>query len=409
MILTLRISLCDIYSVVASYLLHDFYNYINDKNISKLSKQLFILLLKNPKINKRNENDIVKFILLWLDDEINIKEDITEIFYLIKWEEVDDELIFELLFKYSYFILNDNSLENLFLEIYLNKLNHNKNTELIFKRIFQVIKKLEYCKLFGQIKKDEKIIENFLNKKRNKEINIKEKNIENNIKYIDKCVQTDYIEDDIKNNKDNNIININENNIEKKNKYIIKQKCDWNIRKMKHFISNQNSPKKLTIKNKKGKKREKANSYKTTKRTENNNINIIKNKKENKSKSIDRKDNHKFNSSIQSSNMKIDNILPKKTRNKNNISIIKKTKDNSKIKEMQIFPVNFSSLKRFKKENKTDENNINNKKQRYERDNYFSEREDKKEKKKYIKRIYSEKKVKISFGIVKEICFMNNV
>ena len=67
-LLSLRISLCDIYSVLSSYLLHDFYNYINDKNISKLTKQLFILLLKNPKLNKKNENNIVMSILLWLNN-----------------------------------------------------------------------------------------------------------------------------------------------------------------------------------------------------------------------------------------------------------------------------------------------------------------------------------------------------
>ena len=33
LLLTLRISLCDIYSVISSYLLHDFDKYVNDKNI----------------------------------------------------------------------------------------------------------------------------------------------------------------------------------------------------------------------------------------------------------------------------------------------------------------------------------------------------------------------------------------
>jgi hypothetical protein len=112
--------------------------------------------LKNPKLNKKNENNVVKSILLWLDDEINIKEDISEIFYLIKWGDVDDELIFELLFKYSHVILNDISLENLFLEIYINKFSQRNDEEIesLLKILFKVIKKLEYHKLFGQIKKD---------------------------------------------------------------------------------------------------------------------------------------------------------------------------------------------------------------------------------------------------------------
>ena len=244
-ILTLRISLCDIYSVISSYLLHDFYNYVNDKNISKLTKQLFILLLKNPKLNKKNENNIVKCILLWLDDEINIKEDISEIFYLIKWEEVDDELIFELLIKYSHVILNDFSLENLFLDIYINKFKKNEDKIIsLLKILFKVIKKFEYHKLFGQIKKDEKIIENYLNKNKETSMKEKEKNIKkhkkNNIEYNNQCTQTD---SDCFNNNSKDINNdlSKKNSNEKFNNMIKKQKCNLNLTKMKNFIEKKNS------------------------------------------------------------------------------------------------------------------------------------------------------------------------
>ena len=443
-LLTLRISLCDIYSVVTSYLLHDFDKYITDKNIPKLTKQLFVLLLKNPKLNKKNENDIVKCILLWLNDEINLKEDISEIFYLIKWEEVDDELIFELLFKYSHVILNDISLENLFLEIYINKYKKsNGNVEILFKTLFKVIKRMEYHKLFFQIKKDEKIIENYLNKNNIKDIN--EKNKEKSTKnkkrnYIeksDKCIQTDFFEENKKrvNNSfriiDNNMGN--KNNNENKDKSLKKQKCDLNLTKIKSFIGNKNNNKNLITKEMKNKKNEnhkpKSNSNKKTNRGEKNNIKSI--KERNKSKNSPKNESYKFNSSIQSSNIKMDlekknqnQIKNKKSSIKNNISLIKKPKSNSKIKEMQIFPVNFSSLKRFQKTNKSDTNKIkqnkeykacnttidDEKKQKHnESKKYHSERmSEKNNGKKYISRIYSEKKVKISFGIVKEICFMNN-
>ena len=443
-LLTLRISLCDIYSVVTSYLLHDFDKYITDKNIPKLTKQLFVLLLKNPKLNKKNENDIVKCILLWLNDEINLKEDISEIFYLIKWEEVDDELIFELLFKYSHVILNDNSLENLFLEIYINKYKKsNGNVEILFKTLFKVIKRLEYHKLFFQIKKDEKIMENYLNKNNKKDINEKdkEKSIKNkkrnNIEKSDKCIQTDFFEENKK--KVNNSLRIidnnmgNKNNNENKDKSLKKQKCDLNLTKIKSFIGNKNNNKNLIMKEMKNKKNEnhkpKSNSNKITNRGEKNNIKSI--KERNKSKNSPKNESYKFNSSIQSSNIKME--LEKKNQNKNNnkksliknnISLIKKPKSNSKIKEMQIFPVNFSSLKRFQKTNKSDTNKIkqnkeykacnttidDEKKQKHnESKKYHSERmSEKNNGKKYISRIYSEKKVKISFGIVKEICFMNN-
>jgi hypothetical protein len=161
--ITVQIKLCYIYSVISSYLLQDFNNYANDKNISKLSKQLFILLLKNQKLNKKNENNLVKSILLWLDDEINIKEDISEVFYLIKWEEIDDDLIFELLIKYSHIILNDDTLENHFLDIYLNKYGQNNIVKAVVVKLFKAIKKVEYHKLFCQMKNDEKQLENLEN------------------------------------------------------------------------------------------------------------------------------------------------------------------------------------------------------------------------------------------------------
>ena len=165
-------------------MLQDFDDYANDKNISKLSKQLFVLLIKNQKLNKKNENNLIKSILLWLDDEINIKEDISEVFYLIKWEEIEDDLIFELLIKYSHIILNDENLENFFLEIYLNKFCQNKNlmvgntvekaVEKVVLKLFKAMKKIEYHKLFGQVKKDEKIIENYRTFKIKSDINLRQ-------------------------------------------------------------------------------------------------------------------------------------------------------------------------------------------------------------------------------------------
>jgi len=437
-LLSLRISLCDIYSVVSSYLLHDFYNYLDDKNISKLTKQLFILLLKNPKLNKKNENNVVKSILLWLNDEINIKEDISEIFYLIKWGDVDEELIFELLFKYSHIILNDISLENLFLEIYVNKFKQRNNNDIesLFKILFKVIKKLEYHKLFGQIKKDEKIMENYLNKNKNREVNSKEKekgarkNKRKVEQFIDKCIQTEVMEENKKGNEKISR-NINDKIYDKDTKEISdifnkRQKCDWNITNIKSFINNKNNNKLMIrdLKNKsKENQRKKANSNKITKRKEKDSN---KQKKENNISKNSKKEekNYKFNSSIQSSNRKMDIKIKenkKPIKKNNNISIIENPKNNSKIKELQIFPINFGFLKRFQKTNKTETNKINEnkenkkyhenneKKYNEKNKNYYSERtSEKNSKKKYISRIYSEKRVKISFGIVKEICFMNN-
>ena len=437
LLLTLRISLCDIYSVISSYLLHDFDKYVNDKNISKLTKQLFILLLKNPKLNKKSENNVVKCILLWLDDEINIKEDISEIFYLIKWEEVDDELIIELLIKYSHIILNDASLVNLFLEIYINKFRKNSDVELIIKKFFKAIKKLEYHQLFGKIKKDEKIMENYITKNKNhgKNNKDKEKHDKRKITYNDKCTQTEYFFENNEKVENKSLLNqyVKDEKIDdKKNKIISKQKCIWNISKIKKsFIEQCNSQNKIIRKNTKNKSKEnfREKIYLNEMKNQSGKNRINSSDKEKKLTNSEKIENYKFNSSIQTSNININTRKNSENKNKknlikNNISVIKKPKSNSKIKEMEIFPVNFSSMKRYKKDNKNNKTNSNRKKEnksyqkfntstnknnQYEKRKYHSERTSEKNKgKKYISRIYKEKKVKISYGIVKEICFMDN-
>ena len=91
----------------------------------------------------------------------------------------------------------------------MNKFKQRNNNDIdsLFKILFKVIKKLEYHKLFGQIKKDEKIMENYLNKNKNREVNSKEKEkgVRKNKKkveqYIDKCIQTEVLEENKKGNE----------------------------------------------------------------------------------------------------------------------------------------------------------------------------------------------------------------
>ena len=104
------IKLCYIYSALASFLLNEFPDYSKDINICKISKQLLLLILENKHLNIK-DRDIVETILLWLQDEINIKEDISSVFNLIKWENIDDTLIFELIIKYSHIIVGNKILE----------------------------------------------------------------------------------------------------------------------------------------------------------------------------------------------------------------------------------------------------------------------------------------------------------
>ena len=151
-----QIKLCYKYSTLASYLLRQFNLYYNDKNISKISKQLLMLILENKflKINKNNE--MVTSILLWLEDEINIKEDISCIFDIIQWDMVDECLIFELIIKYAHVIVGNKKLEKMFINIFEKKCNNSSTVANILKGLFNAGVKIEYNKLFIQMKKSQK-------------------------------------------------------------------------------------------------------------------------------------------------------------------------------------------------------------------------------------------------------------
>ena len=368
-----QIRLCYIYSVLSSYLLQDFDDYANDKNISKLSKQLFVLLIKNQKLNKKNENNLIKSILLWLDDEINIKEDISEVFYLIKWEEIEDDLIFELLIKYSHIILNDENLENFFLEIYLNKFCQNKNlmvgntvekaVEKVVLKLFKAMKKIEYHKLFGQVKKDEKIIENYRTFKIKSDINLRQSSkkilkkneceIKTEKKYCNEYTQTEPSCGSRKGSP----------SLGEKTSYSDKKKTDnfFNIVKAKNLVKNKSisqtpSTNNFSSKTKRVLKKDKIvnneipkSKQKSSKSTQksldksNNKIidKIINKSKENHSpfKPLSFKNKER---NLMKNSKSIQDLSYKKERKDNinkkiyNISVVKKS--DSRIKEMLIFP-----------------------------------------------------------------------
>ena len=155
-IIRAEIKICYIYTALISYLLQDFSSFSNDTHITKLSKQLFILILSNKYLDKKNENDIVNTILLWLNDEINIKEDISEIFYNVNWENVDDSLIFELIVKYSHYISNNESIQLIFYKIFEDKYGKSPLIKKLINNIISASRKINYEKIFSQMKNNDK-------------------------------------------------------------------------------------------------------------------------------------------------------------------------------------------------------------------------------------------------------------
>ena len=151
-----QIKLCYKYSALASYLLRQFHLYYNDPNICKISKQLLILILENKFLKINKSNDIVTSILLWLEDEMNIKEDISNIFEMIEWENVDEILIIELIIKYSHVISGNKMIETMFINAFEKKYNNSTAVGNILKSLFSAGKKIDYIKLFTEMKKSQK-------------------------------------------------------------------------------------------------------------------------------------------------------------------------------------------------------------------------------------------------------------
>ena len=154
--ISVNLKLCYIHSVLTSFFLRNFSLLCNEEGMNKISKQLLLLVLKNKYINKKSENDIVIGINKWLNDEINIKEDITEVFDCIKWEKVNDEYIFELIFKYSNMIVGNEIIENIIIQSFQKKYNNSQYIPQIISSLFRTASAINYSHLYTLMKKNEK-------------------------------------------------------------------------------------------------------------------------------------------------------------------------------------------------------------------------------------------------------------
>ena len=230
--LTLKIFLkpCFIYTMLTNYLFYNLENLYNNKNISKLSKNLLNLIIQRKQLlkiddmnenyndmNNKNNDKIVNCLINWLDDEINIGEDISEIIKNIQWEYVSLPLVFEFLIKYSIHILSDD-IELIFsksLSRILKKFEGKLNllSQEVIHSIILSSKKLNYKSMFCENVKIKKFnLYELMNQRRNissqlnnnRKIDINDIEYNNNINNIDK-------------NSKNKTLNSNENNQSKEN------------------------------------------------------------------------------------------------------------------------------------------------------------------------------------------------
>ncbi len=291
--LTIKIFLkpCFIHSILCSYLINNFNNLYYDPKITKISKQFLILILRNKNYLVSADN-FATAILNWLDDEINIREDISEIIENLNWEKVSFVFILEFVVKHSK-IICDLDMQKIFINAIVNKIiflfdeeNFEQKIkffiEKIINELFSASNKLNYVKIFCENKKLNKIsnfetssqiIKNFsnantrlntrLNSPKNyvtneilspvliKSNSLNQKNIKNNVKTKEKEI---FLEDNFENfNKINSYSIYNENcifssKITKKN-----TKENNNFNNIKPYLyknqTNNNSNQKKIIKN----------------------------------------------------------------------------------------------------------------------------------------------------------------
>ena len=242
--ITLKVFLkpCFIYTMLCNYLFYNLENLYNNKNITKLSKNLLGIIIKKKQLVKNEENNsndmknnnvdkIVMCLINWLNDEINVREDISDIIKNIKWDYASLPLLFEFLIKYSIHIISDD-IEYIFsksLNRILNRFNLDIN--LISKEIIHSLilssKKLNFISMFCENVKIKKFnIYDILNKRRKishqldkkHEINVNNKANLNNltIEKISKNEITIVSKNQSLNKDDNNNVQKEGNKVKKK-------------------------------------------------------------------------------------------------------------------------------------------------------------------------------------------------
>ena len=154
--LTLKIYLkpCYIHSMLCNYFFYDFENLYNNKNIFKITKNLLgIIISKRLQLNyiDKNMDKIVICLLNWINNEINIKEDISELIENIAWNEIALPLLFEFIIKYGKNI-SEKQLDNIFINSLKGRHQNYKGKEsfnqYIIKSLFVASRNIDFITLF---------------------------------------------------------------------------------------------------------------------------------------------------------------------------------------------------------------------------------------------------------------------
>ena len=237
--LTLKIYLkpCYIHSMLCNYFFYDFENLYNNKNIFKITKNLLgIIISKRLQLNyiDKNMDKIVICLLNWINNEINIKEDISELIENISWNEIALPLLFEFIIKYGKNI-SEKQLDTIFINSLKGRHQNYKGKEsfnqYIIKSLFVASRNIDFITLFCDNIK--------LNKFKSYDIINCERitqnlNIQNNFHSIDKACE-----------KNNSNKNLNLNKLDYNESSLLEQACMKQNKSTSnlHYIKIDNSKK----------------------------------------------------------------------------------------------------------------------------------------------------------------------
>ena len=249
--LTLKIFLkpCFTHSILCSYFFYNFDELYNNKNIFKIQKSLLNIIIRKKQINNidKNMDKIVICLFNWLNDEINIREDISEIIENIDWKNISLPLLFEFIIKYAKNISKD-ELEHIFLNSLAGRSNNYNSIESfnqeIIKSLLISAKKTDYIFLFCENKKLNKFnTYEIINQERN---DISQNDNSQNKNSLDK--KNSKNSKDSKTSEHSNLIkNLNNNkyNDKNNNSIVINNYC----KKHNKSTTNLNNNLKISLKN----------------------------------------------------------------------------------------------------------------------------------------------------------------
>ena len=192
---------CYIYILLSNYLYFNLENLNDNENITKLNKNLLSIIISKYYLNKKEELNsnnncdiIVEFLINWLNDEINIVEDISDIIKNIIWENVSLSKIFEFFIKYSTNFSQDD-IEYIFSKSLLKILKRfNGDIEVLSKELIKSMiissNKINYISLFSENQKTKKFnLFELMSQRRYNNSELNSKNIEKKYKTTNNSLQ----------------------------------------------------------------------------------------------------------------------------------------------------------------------------------------------------------------------------